>query len=40
MITTPAVIGLGGNVGDVASAYRSALEAIDRAEGNRVVAVS
>ena len=40
MITTPAVIGLGGNVGDVASAFRSALEAIDRAEGNRVVAVS
>ena len=40
MITTPAVIGLGGNVGDVAAAFGSALAAVDRAEGNRVIAVS
>ena len=40
MITTPAVIGLGGNVGDVVAAFGSALAAVDRAEGNRVIAVS
>ena len=40
MITTPAVIGLGGNVGDVAEAFRAALGALDRADGVRVIAVS
>ncbi len=40
MITTPAVIGLGGNVGDVAAAFRAALGALDRTDGVRVIAVS
>ena len=40
MITAPAVIGLGGNVGDVADGFRSALAALDRADGARVIAVS
>lgn len=37
---TRAVIGIGGNVGDVAQAFREALGELDRAEGVRVVAAS
>lgn len=37
---TRAVIGIGGNVGDVAHAFRAALGELDRAEGVRVIAVS
>ena len=35
-----AVVGLGGNVGDVAASFRSALSALDAAAGIRVVRVS
>ncbi len=37
---TRAVIGIGGNVGDVAQAFREALGELDRAEGVRVLAAS
>lgn len=40
MIGVPCAIGLGGNVGDVAAAFRTALAALDRADGVRVMAVS
>ena len=37
---TRAVIGIGGNVGDVAQAFREALAELDAADGVRVVAAS
>lgn len=37
---TRAVIGIGGNVGDVAQAFREALGELDRAEGVHVLAAS
>lgn len=37
---TRAVIGIGGNVGDVAQAFREALTELDAADGVRVVAAS
>ncbi len=40
MIVAPVAIGLGGNVGDVQAAFRSALGAIDAVPGVRVVGVS
>jgi 2-amino-4-hydroxy-6-hydroxymethyldihydropteridine diphosphokinase len=40
MIAMPAVVGIGGNVGDVAATIRAALGALDATDGIRVVAVS
>ncbi|MGA0122080.1 MAG: 2-amino-4-hydroxy-6-hydroxymethyldihydropteridine diphosphokinase [Gaiellales bacterium] len=40
MIGTPCVVGLGGNVGDVAAAFRAALIGLDATDGVRVMAVS
>lgn len=40
MSAAPAVIGLGGNVGDVQAAFRRALQALDQTAGVRVIAVS
>ena len=40
MIGAPVVIGLGGNVGDVLVAFRTALAALDATDGVRVMAVS
>lgn len=40
MIGVPCAIGLGGNVGDVAAAFRRALTGLDGADGVRVMAVS
>ena len=37
---TAAVVGLGGNIGDVAESFRSALAALDAADGVRVARVS
>ena len=40
MIAAPAVVGLGGNVGDVRAAFRRALQSLDQADGVRVISVS
>lgn len=40
MIAAPAVVGLGGNVGDVAVAFRRALQSLDQTDGVRVISVS
>ena len=40
MIAAPAVVGLGGNVGDVQAAFRRALQSLDQADGVRVISVS
>lgn len=40
MIGAPCAIGLGGNQGDVAAAFRAALAALDATDGVRVMAVS
>ncbi|HSQ22697.1 MAG TPA: 2-amino-4-hydroxy-6-hydroxymethyldihydropteridine diphosphokinase, partial [Coriobacteriia bacterium] len=39
-MVTDAYIGLGSNLGDRAASLRAALEAIDRLDGTRVIAVS
>ena len=40
MIVAPAVVGLGGNVGDVVAAFRRALQSLDQTDGVRVISVS
>jgi 2-amino-4-hydroxy-6-hydroxymethyldihydropteridine diphosphokinase len=40
MIAAPAVVGLGGNVGDVVAAFRRALQSLDATDGVRVISVS
>jgi|APGre2960657444_1045066.scaffolds.fasta_scaffold33014_2 2-amino-4-hydroxy-6-hydroxymethyldihydropteridine diphosphokinase len=40
MIAAPAVVGLGGNVGDVVAAFRRALQSLDQTDGVRVISVS
>lgn len=40
MNAAPAVVGLGGNVGDVVAAFRRALQSLDATDGVRVISVS
>lgn len=40
MNAAPAVVGLGGNVGDVVTAFRRALQSLDATDGVRVISVS